>query len=275
MNRDRRRPLIMGILNLTPDSFSDGGQHNTLDSALSHIRRMVLEGADIIDIGGESTRPGASRIAIQEQLARTVDIIAACRREIPERIDISIDTTRAQVAEAALNVGATMINDVTAGTDDPSILDLAAERKVPICLMHMQGRPADMQHDPHYRDVLAEVRQYLLERTEVAIRCGVDRERLIIDPGIGFGKTAGHNLRLLAGLPGLVECGYPVLLGASRKGFLKPYSRAAEAAADRLIPSCATTVIGVQAGVRIFRVHDVQANREAADTAWDVCKAGC
>ncbi|MHC8441848.1 MAG: dihydropteroate synthase [Candidatus Eutrophobiaceae bacterium] len=270
-----QRPLIMGILNTTPDSFSDGGCFNSLKTALSQIHRMVAEGADIIDVGGESTRPGAERVSIKEQMARTLDIIDACRHEVPERIEISIDTSRAIVAEKALERGATIINDITGGTDDPEILQLAAARQAPICLMHIQGRPKDMQKNPHYVNVVSEVRAWLLSRAEAAQRTGVAAKRIILDPGIGFGKTATHNLQLLAGLSSLTMEGYPILLGTSRKGFLKTYTAATPLATglhERIIPGCATTALGVQAGVRIFRVHDVLAHRQAADTAWDIAQ---
>lgn len=262
-------PLIMGILNATPDSFSDGGRYCDPKRAVAHARDMLRQGADIIDIGGESSRPGAERVSPQEQMRRTLDIIAACRAELPGAIPISIDTSRAGVAEQALDCGATMINDITAGGDDPGILTLAAERNVPICLMHMQGRPQTMQDAPHYEDVIGEVRHYLLQRAETALAAGVAREHIILDPGIGFGKTSRHNLQLLAGLPQLVATGYPILLGTSRKGFLASHSRS-ETPDGRLHAGCATTVWGVASGVRIFRVHDVLAHRESADTAWAI-----
>lgn len=263
-------PLIMGILNATPDSFSDGGRYCDPERAAAHARDMLRQGADIIDIGGESTRPGAERVSPQEQLRRTLDIIAACRAELPGAIPISIDTSWAGVAEQALDCGATMINDVTAGSDDPEILTLAAERNAPICLMHMQGRPETMQDAPHYEDVICEVRRYLLQRAEAALAAGVAQERIILDPGIGFGKTSRHNLQLLAGLPQLTATDFPVLLGASRKGFLARHSRSEAPPAERLHAGCATTVWGVASGVRIFRVHDVLAHRESADTAWAI-----
>ncbi len=276
MSNTPRRPAIMGILNLTPDSFSDGGRYNDVDAALAHVDVMVRQGADIIDIGGESTRPGAERVDADEQLRRTLDIVAACRRQVPPAIDISIDTTRARVTERTLDAGATMINDVSAGTEDPDILSLAAERKVPICLMHMRGEPATMQDDPVYAEVVEEVRRYLLERAEQALKAGVERRHIILDPGIGFGKTSQHNLRLLNRLEDFVATGFDVLLGASRKRFLGAICPAAQPddTPDNLIPpTCAVTALAVRAGVRIVRVHDVRENRQAADTAWAIGQA--
>ena len=264
-----KRPLIMGILNVTPDSFSDGGQHNTFDDALSHVRQMIEEGADLIDVGGESTRPGSERVSVEEQLKRTIDIIAECRRQIPENIDISIDTTRAKVAEEALNHGASIINDVTAGTDDPDILSLAAERQVPISLMHMQGRPANMQDNPKYDNVVEDIRAFLLERVADAVKAGVDESRIILDPGIGFGKTREHNLAIMKHLHRFTDTGFSVLLGTSRKRFMGSLC-VAEHAHELVAATCATTVLGVQQAVRIFRVHDVKENRQAADVAWAI-----
>lgn len=272
MNDFRHKPLIMGILNATPDSFSDGGQHNDFEHAIHHVNQMIEQGADIIDVGGESTRPGSERVSVEEQLRRTIDIIAECRKQIPEQVDISIDTTRSQVAEQALNVGATVINDVTAGRDDPEILRLAADRKVPICLMHMQGQPCNMQDNPSYDNVVEDIKKDLLERVNVAMRAGVDEDRIILDPGIGFGKTREHNLSLLKNLHVFVGTGFNVLLGTSRKRFMG--SLCTVDSPNELAPAtCATTALGVQSGVRIFRVHDVKENRQAADVAWAIMNA--
>ncbi len=264
-----KKPLLMGILNATPDSFSDGGLHNEFDSAISHVRSMIEQGADMVDVGGESTRPGSERVSVEEQLDRTIDIIAECRKQVPQQIEISIDTTRAPVAEKALNVGATIINDVSAGSEDPEIFSLAAERKIPICLMHMQGSPGNMQDNPTYDDVVEDIKRYLLERVEIAIKAGVEKERVILDPGIGFGKTRDHNLQLLNNLNVFVETGFNILLGTSRKRFMGTLCNVTEA--DELVSAtCATTALGVQAGVRIFRVHDVKENRQAADVAYAI-----
>lgn len=267
-----QKPLIMGILNVTPDSFSDGGQHNEFDHAIKHVRRMIDEGADIIDVGGESTRPGSERVSVEEQINRTIDIISETRKQIPENIDISIDTTQSKVAEQALNHGASIINDVTAGTDDPEIFSLAAERKVPVSLMHMQGRPCNMQDNPVYNDVVEDIRTFLLERVAAAVKAGIDEKRIILDPGIGFGKTREHNLEIMKHLDRFTNMDFSVLLGTSRKRFMGSICPVENP--DQLVSAtCATTVIGVQNHVRIFRVHDVLENRQAADVAWAIMNA--
>lgn len=257
----------MGILNVTADSFSDGGRYEDPRAALKHGLEMAEQGADVIDIGGESTRPGAERQPAEAQLRRILPVIGPLRERLPERVRISVDTTLAGVAAAALDAGAAIINDVSAGRDDGDMFALAAARQVPMVLMHMQGIPASMQRNPVYTDVVEEVRSFLLERAAVAEQAGIRRENLILDPGIGFGKTREHNLQLLAGLPRLVESGYLVLLGASRKRFM-----AAVCGVDDYAllagATCATTTLGVMAGVGIFRVHDVRENRQAADLAY-------
>jgi dihydropteroate synthase len=262
------RPLIMGILNVTPDSFSDGGRHDDPAAALAQAGRMLAEGADLIDVGGESTRPGSAPVSEAEQIGRVVPVIAAIRRQFPD-CAISIDTTRAAVAAAALDAGADMVNDVAAGRDDAGLLELVARREVPYCLMHMQGTPQTMQEDPRYDHVLAEVLGFLLQRAEAAQAAGIARDRLLIDPGIGFGKRRQDNLELLAGLSCLAQMGYPVLLGTSRKRFMGAVCRVDSP--QELVPATvATTALGVMAGVRLFRVHDVKENRQAADIAWAV-----
>lgn len=259
-------PAIMGILNLTPDSFSDGGRYTDSERAVAHARQMVEEGATIIDVGGESTRPGSRRVSAEEQLARILDIIKALKASLPTHVLISVDTTRSQVAEKALAAGASMLNDVSAGRDDPEILNVAAEADVPIALMHMQGTPETMQNNPTYEDVVGEVLEFLLERVAIAQETGIAQDKLVIDPGIGFGKTREHNLKLLAALPEFVGSGYPVLLGTSRKRFMGAICRENEAA-QLIGATCTTTVIGAQAGVSIFRVHDVRPNRQALEVA--------
>ncbi len=269
----------MGILNVTPDSFSDGGRHDTHDPAVRHGLAMARQGADIIDVGGESTRPGAKRISSDEQIARVRPVIQTLRQRLDETypgVQISIDTTRAEVAEAAIGAGAAILNDISAGREDPSVLSLAAQHGLPIILMHMQGEPGTMQDNPTYTDVAAEVRDFLLTRARVAEQAGVGRDQIVLDPGIGFGKTTGHNLALLRALPGLVAQGYPVMVGASRKRFISEFG--AEAGeqpgagkfpgGDRLGGTCAISVHCVYAGVRLLRVHDVAANRQAVDLAW-------
>lgn len=228
---------------------------------------MAREGANIIDVGGESTRPGALRVAAAEQNARVLDVIGALRRELPARVSISIDTTLSEVAAPALARGASIINDVSAGGDDPRLLPLAAETGAAIVLMHMRGIPETMQLSPAYRDVVSEVEQYLRERADRALAVGVARESIILDPGIGFGKTREHNLRLINALPRLVSLGYPLLLGVSRKRFMGSICQVSDP--RELVPAtCACTALGVMAGVAIFRVHDVAQNRQAADLAW-------
>lgn len=259
-------PCIMGILNLTPDSFSDGGAYADTDAAVSQAHTMVNEGARIIDVGGESTRPGSQRVSAGEQLARILEVIRQLRAELPEDIHISVDTTRVQVAEQALNAGATLLNDISAGREEPDMLQLAAERQVPIVLMHMQGAPATMQDEPHYQDVVTEIRDFLLERAAAAEAAGIRQDRIIIDPGIGFGKTREHNIELMRSLEAFVSTGHPVLLGASRKRFMGHLCR--ETDPKSLVGgTCATTVIGARAGVSIFRVHDVRPNRQALEVA--------
>ena len=266
-------PLIMGILNVTPDSFSDGGQHNNLEQALQRSLEMIEQGADIIDIGGESTRPGAVSVSAAEQMYRVVPVINALRSKTD--ILISVDTTDVSVARAALDAGADWINDVSAGEDaqtnknlEPMLL-LAAEMNAPIVLMHRQGKSATMQDAPFYDDVCLEVKEYLLERAMLAERMGVDKGNIILDPGIGFGKLLEHNLALLADLGSLTQLGYPVLLGASRKRFIDEIC-GVDDPEQRVAGTCATTALGVAAGVQIFRVHDVSENRQAADIAWHI-----
>ncbi len=262
-------PLIMGILNVTPDSFSDGGQFNNIEAAINQGKKMIDEGADIIDIGGESTRPDSKRIGVEEQIQRVVHIIKAISETIPEHVKISIDTTRSKVAEAALNAGAKIVNDVSGGNDDPEIINLCADKKCPYVIMHMQGSPETMQSDPTYNDVVSEIKYFLETRVNDCIKAGIDDKDIVIDPGIGFGKTREHNLKLLKNLKTFTETGYSVLLGTSRKRFMG--SICTVNTADELIgATTATTALGVLAGVKIFRVHDVKPNRQAADVAWAI-----
>ncbi|MGQ9660377.1 MAG: dihydropteroate synthase [Thermochromatium sp.] len=264
-------PRIMGILNVTPDSFSDGGRYLDPKAAVAHALRMLEEGADIIDIGGESTRPGSLPVPPEEQKRRVLEVIRRLRERLPAEIPLSIDTTWASVARAALMAGANWINDTSAGLDDPDMLPLAAELQTPIVLMHRRGTPQTMQIAPEYQDVVREVRDHLAARAEAALAAGVREDRILLDPGIGFGKTQAHNLQLLAGLRRLVELGFPILLGTSRKRFLGALCGGI-APDERVAPTCATTALGVMQGVAIFRVHDVAANRQAADVAWAVLR---
>ena len=264
----------MGILNVTPDSFYDGGTQMDIPSAVEAGMAMAQAGASVIDVGGESTRPGAARIDAEAQRQRVLPIIAALREALDEAgrdVWISIDTTLADVAGPALDTGANMLNDVSAGREDSAILALAADRNVPIVLMHMRGEPATMQKAPHYDDVVAEVRAFLLDRAGAAQAAGVDTSQIVLDPGIGFGKTLEHNLALLARLDTLTDTGHAVLLGASRKRFIEYASPGtSRSAEDRLGGSCAATAIAVAAGVQLLRVHDVRENLQAADVAYAV-----
>lgn len=269
-----RQPLLMGILNITADSFSDAGDFLDTDAAVARAVQMVEHGADIIDVGGESTRPGAGRVSSEEQLQRVLPVIEAIRRCLPVEVAISIDTTRADVASAALAAGASVLNDVSAGRDDdPRMFRLARDSGVPLVLMHMQGQPATMQVEPVYTDAVAEIKSFLLARAEAAQAEGVSRDRIIIDPGIGFGKTRLHNLQLIAALDEFVATGYAVMLGASRKRFMGAIC-AVEEYAELTGATCATTALGVTAGVKLFRVHDVKPNRQALDVAWAIHETG-
>ena len=249
------RPLVMGIVNATPDSFSDGGRAFGFDAALAHARALVGAGADMIDIGGESTRPGADDVPLAEEIARTEPVIAALRGE-GILAPISIDTRNAAVAEAALDAGADMVNDVSALTHDAAMAPLIEARGVPVCLMHAQGTPKTMQLDPRYDNVLLDVFDHLAERMAHAERAGIDRARLIVDPGIGFGKNLAHNLALLQGLALFHALGVPVLLGASRKRFIGTLS-GVDAPAGRLPGSLAVALHAAAQAVQIIRVHDV------------------
>jgi dihydropteroate synthase len=266
-------PLIMGILNLTPDSFSDGGRYASSEQALERASAMVREGADIIDVGGESTRPGAGRVDAEEQIRRVLGVIRELHRRFGPAVAISIDTTLSDVATAAIEHGASIINDVSAGRDDLRMFRLAADTGAKLVLMHMQGTPQTMQQDPVYEDVVGEVEDFLLERTQMALAAGVAPDRLMLDPGIGFGKTRAHNLLLLKDLPRLCSLGYPVVLGVSRKRFMGSICRVDKP--QELTPAtCACTALGVMAGVAVFRVHDVAENRQAADVAAAIRGAG-
>ncbi|WP_289041792.1 dihydropteroate synthase [uncultured Aliiroseovarius sp.] len=254
------RPRIMGVLNVTPDSFSDGGDHATLTAAVARARQMAGD-VDILDIGGESTRPGADDVTIADEIRRTSDVIAALRAAGVET-PISIDTRKARVAEAALDAGADMVNDVAAFTFDPELADLVAQRDVPVCLMHAQGRPDTMQNDPRYDDVLLDVMEFLDDRIAFATSRGIARERIVTDPGIGFGKTLEHNVTLLRNLSLLHDLGLPILLGVSRKRFIGTIGQA-DKAKDRMAGSLAVALHGTQQGAQILRVHDTYETRQA------------
>jgi dihydropteroate synthase len=263
------KPLVMGILNVTPDSFSDGGKFSGLDAALQQVELMLSEGVDIIDIGGESTRPGSEPVAASEQIQRVVPVIEAIRKCVDSNVLISIDTTLSEVAKAALDAGADIINDVSGGRVDQAILALAAQTGVPIILMHSQGTPKTMQDNPHYQNVVQEVLDVLNESINAAIKAGVKKDAIVIDPGIGFGKRKQDNLDLLAHLDRFVATGFPVLLGASRKRFMGMICDVNEPS-ELVTATAVTTALGVMAGVQMFRVHDVKENRQAADVAWAI-----
>lgn len=272
MFKSFHKPLIMGILNVTPDSFSDGGRHNSVEAALMQAEKMLNDGADILDIGGESTRPKSLSVSSGEQIARVIPVIKAIRAQLSKDVLISVDTRLSKVAKASLDAGANIINDVSAGRDDPQILTLASQAECPIVLMHIQGTPETMQDNPHYEDVLAEVLASLEVSVNQAIAARVKRENIIIDPGIGFGKRAQDNLTLLAHLDKFVATGLPVLLGTSRKRFMGALCHVSEPG-ELVTATAATTALGVMAGVQLFRVHDVKENRQAADLAWAIKNA--
>ena len=258
-------PVLMGILNVTPDSFSDGGEFFAVKPAVAQAEKMLDEGALMIDVGGESTRPGSDPVSPEEELRRVLPVVRGILESRPET-KISVDTYRALTAEAALDAGARVVNDVTALRGDLKMAGLVAERGCPVVLMHMLGEPKSMQRDPRYENVVREVRAFLVSRVEYALSAGVREENVILDPGIGFGKTLGHNLELLNGLNVFVELGFPVLVGASRKSFLEKIL-GSDAAGDRLFGTVATSVIAYERGATLFRVHDVRANKEALEVA--------
>ena len=265
------RPLVMGVVNVTPDSFSDGGRLASLESALAHALALDADGADILDIGGESTRPGAEPVSVAEEIERTLPLLNALRPRTTRRL--SIDTCKPEVAEAAVRAGADIWNDVTA-LGAPGAADLAAELGCGVVLMHMQGEPRTMQAAPHYDDVLAEVCAFLEARAEAALSAGVARERIWLDPGIGFGKTLEHNLSLLSGLPALVGLGFPLLLGASRKRFIAAIGPGGEDPGDRLGGSLAAALAGGRAGVAAVRVHDVAQTVQALEVQAAIAAGG-
>lgn len=258
-------PQLMGILNVTPDSFSDGGNFTDTGIATRHALAMVAAGADIIDIGGESTRPGAIEVPVVQEIDRTVPVIATLRKTTD--IPISIDTRKGTVASAAIKAGAGILNDVSALSFDPQIIDIASEYKIPVCLMHALGDPNTMQNSPEYQDVLLDVFDYLKGRISVAIAAGIRPENIIVDPGIGFGKTLQHNLRLLQNISLFHTLGCPILLGASRKRFIGTLGNAPDPM-QRMPGSVAVALAGIAQGVQITRVHDISETRQAL-TLWD------
>lgn len=259
-------PRVMGVLNVTPDSFSDGGRHNVLDDALRHAERMLAEGAAIIDVGGESTRPGAEVVPAQQELDRVAPVVEALVRELD--VLVSVDTSNAAVMREAGALGAGMLNDVRA-LEREGALQAAAQSGLPVCLMHRQGEPQTMQQAPHYDQPIEDaVAEFLLQRVAACEGAGLGRERLLLDPGFGFGKTVAHNLRLLNRLEALGELDLPLLVGMSRKSMIgKVLGRPVE---ERLAGGLALSALAVERGAKIFRVHDVAATVDAVNMAWAV-----
>ena len=261
---DMAAPKVMGILNVTPDSFSDGGQHNAPKAALDHALKMLADGADILDIGGESTRPGAAIVPIDQEVARTAPVIGEIRQHLAT--PVSIDTRKAPVAQAAIEAGASLVNDVAGFTYDPALAPLCAQMALPVCVMHAQGDPQTMQDDPRYDDVLLDVYDFLDARISALVEAGVGRDQIMVDPGIGFGKTPAHNLTLIRNISLFHALGCPVLLGASRKRFIGTLGQAPDPK-DRMSGSVALALAAVAQGVQMVRVHDVFETRSAL-TLW-------
>jgi dihydropteroate synthase len=259
----------MGVLNVTPDSFSDGGQFHDIGQALAHAHRMIDEGAAIIDIGGESTRPGANPVDVDEELRRVLPLIRSLARKVS--VPISVDTTKPQVMQAVIDAGAGMINDILA-LRTPGALEAVAASKVAVCLMHMQGEPRTMQLEPHYRDVVREVYDFLRERRDACEAAGISRERIVIDPGFGFGKAVPHNLSLLWNLDRLLDLGVPVLAGLSRKSMIGTIT--GRPVDQRLYGSIALATIAILKGARIIRAHDVAPAVDAVEIATAVIGGG-
>jgi dihydropteroate synthase len=252
----KRTPLVWGIVNVTPDSFSDGGKCLRPEDAIAAALRLIAEGADVLDLGAESTRPGAAAVSAGEQVQRLLPVVRGIARQSP--VALSLDTTSAEVARRMLGEGASIINDISAGRFDAGMLPLASQSQSPIVLMHMQGTPQTMQAHPQYDDVLAEVKAFLAQRRDAAEASGIERHRVILDPGIGFGKTTNHNLALLRQLPALASLGQPLLVGASRKRFIGEIT-GVSAPEQRVHGSVAAAVHAVANGAAIVRVHDVAA----------------
>lgn len=254
-----RRPLLMGVINVTPDSFSDGGRFLAAEAAVEQGRRLAAEGADLLDVGGESTRPYADVVATEEELRRVVPVVERLAREVG--VPISIDTSKAAVARAALAAGAELINDVTGLEGDPEMIEVALESKAGVCAMHMQGTPQTMQDDPRYDDVVEEIFEYLRLRRDALLAAGIERGRICLDPGVGFGKTHQHNLTLMAHCGRFHELGAPVLVGHSRKGFLAKLL--ADKEADRDAATAGAALALACQGIQVIRVHNVRMVREA------------
>ncbi|MBI2986059.1 MAG: dihydropteroate synthase [Deltaproteobacteria bacterium] len=258
-----RRTALMGIVNVTPDSFSDGGKYFDVEKAISHGLDLAEQGADIIDVGGESSRPGARPVSAREEMERVLPVMRGLRRKLS--IPISVDTYKAEVARAAIDEGADVVNDISALRFDGAMALLVAAEKVPVVLMHMQGEPQTMQQKPHYHDVVQEVKEFLASRIVFALEAGVEPDRIIVDPGIGFGKELEHNLALVRGLPALASLGQPILLGPSRKTFIGEILDVGPE--ERLEGSLAASVVAVLAGANMIRTHDVKESHRAVRVA--------
>ena len=271
---DLTQPRIIGILNVTPDSFSDGGRFADLDKAVEHARAMTKAGASIIDVGGESTRPGADAVSTEEELARVIPVI---KRLVEEGLGpVSIDTRKAEVMKQAAAAGALVINDVSALSHDPEAMDVVAALGLPVVLMHAQGDPRTMQDDPQYDDVVEDVYDYLAERVALCVAKGIGHDRIIVDPGIGFGKMLDHNLELLGHLDRFQDLGCPVLLGASRKSFIGKVGGAEATGAEpdqRLGGSLAAVALGLGQGIQFFRVHDVAETSQFLSVCYGIARA--
>ena len=254
-----KQSLIMGILNVTPDSFSDGGKYLEKNNAINHALAMIDNGADIIDVGGESTRPFSNPVSLDEEISRVIPVIEGIRNE--SDVCISIDTTKAEVATAALNSGASLINDVSAMEVDPLMIDVALKFDCPIIIMHMKGSPKSMQDNPQYESLISDIKDYLQERVDFIVSKGINSKKIVIDPGIGFGKTVENNFEIINNLNYFTKMGFPVMLGASRKSFIGISLDLPED--DRLEGSLAANIIGLQNGAKIFRVHDVAETNKA------------
>ena len=257
--KNKKKSLLMGILNVTPDSFSDGGQYLAKNSAVNHALKMINDGADIIDIGGESTKPFSEPVSLDEELSRVIPVIEALRKETD--VCISIDTTKSEVAHQALGMGASIINDVSAMEFDKKMVDIALKYDCPVVLMHMKGVPKNMQENPQYSSLISEIISYLKARVDFAVSKGINRNKIIIDPGIGFGKSVEDNFEIINNLNHFTELGFPVMLGASRKSFIGIALDVPEN--KRIEGSLAANIIGLQKGISIFRIHDVDQNRKA------------
>jgi len=262
---DTGQPVVMGILNVTPDSFSDGGKFDAVNKAVDHARQMNAEGAGIIDVGGESTRPGAEPVSVQQEIDRVIPVIESLSKEL--NTPISIDTSKPQVMREAIKAGASMVNDVYALQAEGAI-EAVSETGVPVCLMHMQGEPRTMQKEPHYKNVITEIKAFLLKRAEACMQAGIARDRIMIDPGFGFGKTLQHNLLLLKHMEALVDTGFPVLVGVSRKSM---FGQLLGLEVDeRLHAGLAAATVAVMKGARIIRTHDIKPTVEALKLCYSI-----